>query len=165
MLRPHGGDEVRILSETWRRAPIVLVEDDQNDVFFVRHALDTARIGNPVVACRNAPEAKRALLERFDEDPPALLILDINLSAGETGIDLLRWVRGQAPPIGSTPAMLLTGSDRPGDIDEAQSLGATCFLVKPVTEARLSTAVQALGFVVMTSLSSGQMGFRIIERP
>lgn len=134
-------------------------------MFFVRHALEMAKIGNPVVACRSAATARQVLLEKVDEDAPALIILDINLSTGETGIDLLRWVRTQPPPLGSTPAMLLTGSDRPGDIDEAQSLGATCFLVKPVTEQRLSTAVQTLGFVVMTSLSSGQMGFRIIERP
>lgn len=156
---------MRLLSDTWHRAPIVLVEDNADDVFFVRHALEKAKIGNPVIPCRTVVDAQRVLLSKADDDAPALLILDIDLSSGQTGIDLLRWVRSQPPPLGSTPAMLLTGSDRPRDIDEAQSLGATTFLVKPVTEAQLSTAVQTLGFVIMTSLSSGQMGFRIIERP
>jgi CheY-like chemotaxis protein len=149
----------------WHRAPIVLIEDDADDAFFVKHALEMAKIGNPLIACRNAVEARRVLASSSGVEAPALLILDINLSSGENGIQLLGWVRGQPPPIGSTPAMLLTGSSRPGDIDAAQALGATCFLIKPVTGARLASAVQALGFVIMTSTSSGQTGFRIIERP
>lgn len=155
-----------IAASVWYRSPIVLIEDDDNDVFFVRHALEAARIGNPVIACRSAAEARRVLAARVHADAaPALLILDVNLAVGENGIQLLGWVRGQPPPLGSTPAMLLTGSARPGDVDAAQALGATSVLVKPVTESRLSNAVQALGFVVMTTSSTGETGVRIIERP
>jgi hypothetical protein len=37
------------------------------------------------------------------------------------------------------------------------------FLQKPVTEDSLSGAVQRLGVVVVTNLTTGALGFRIIE--
>ena len=44
-------------------APIVLVEDDANDAFFVRQALEAAQIANPLIEYKGAEETRRALLE------------------------------------------------------------------------------------------------------
>lgn len=147
----------------WRTAPIALVEDDSNDAFFVRHALTEAKIANPVVTFTSAAEARRGCTEPSAKVEPVLFILDFHL-AGESGLDFLRWLRAQEAPMGSTPAMMLTGSDNPAHRDESRALGALHFLQKPVTPDRLAMAVQALGFVIMTSLVSGEMGARIIER-
>lgn len=149
----------------WHRAPIVLVEDDDNDVFFVRDALAKAKILNPLIACRSADEA-RGKLSGVRPVVPALFILDILLAGNETGLDFLQWLRSQPSRLGSTPTMMLTGSDRPEHRDATLELDALFFLQKPVRAAHLTEAIQTLGLVdVATGLVSGEMGFRVIGRP
>lgn len=144
-------------------APIVLVEDDPHDAFFVYQALESARIRNHVVACRDAAEARRVLTREGGSPTPALLILDVHLG-GESGIEFLRWVRSQPDPLGKTPVMMLTSSQRQEHVTEATALGAMWFLSKPVTETQLLEALRELGFAVTTNLASGEIGFRILER-
>jgi CheY-like chemotaxis protein len=139
---------------------IVLLEDDANDAFFVRHSLEKAQIVNPLITFQTGSDARRELGSRLQV--PALFVMDVHLAAGETGIEFLRWLRQQPPPLGSTPVMMLSGSDSPGDRDEALSLGSIYFLQKPVTPTTLTTAVQSLGFVV-TSLT-GVTTERTIQR-
>jgi len=149
----------------WHRSPVVLVEDDANDAVFVQHALADAKIGNPLVVCRTADEARRYVGTAQRERTPALFILDLFLESGETGLDFLGWLRGQTSPIGSTPVIMLTGSDEPKHRKESLDLGALFFLQKPITPDRLVQAVQTLGLAVMTSMVTGDVGFRIIQRP
>ena len=145
-------------------APIILVEDDANDAFFVRHVLETARIQNALKVFASADDARTHLRAQPAMLAPVLVILDLDLAGGETGLDVLSWIRQQAEPLGSTPALVLTGSDRQQDRDESNRLGAMIFLQKPVTEESLTRAVQSLGFVIVSNLTSGQLGLRIIER-
>jgi CheY-like chemotaxis protein len=143
-------------------ASIVLVEDDGNDAFFVRHALDGARIVNPLVQFQTASDARRHFETVGAKEPPALCILDANLAAGESGIDFLSWLRRQSAPLSTTPVMMLTGSSSPQDREQAELLGAVHFLRKPVDEGKLTAAVQSLGFVVMSL--TGFETRRVIER-
>ena len=144
--------------------PIALLEDDPSDAFFVELALKTARIMNPLKIFDSMASMRTFLAGTFADELPALFIVDLHLSGPENGLDFLRWLRQQKSPLGSTPAMMLSGSDRSEDRDESLSLGSMSFLQKPVTETTLTDAVQALGFVIVTSLTSGEVGFRIIER-
>jgi CheY-like chemotaxis protein len=141
--------------------PIVLVEDDANDALFVRQALEAAQITNPLVQFTTAEKARHDVTTFA---PVVLFILDVHLSGNESGIDLLRWLRDQTPPLGQTPAIMLTGSDHPAHGAESNRLGVTAFLRKPVTEATLTDAVRSLGFQIVTSLVSGRMMFRIERR-
>jgi CheY-like chemotaxis protein len=143
--------------------PIVVVDDDPNDVFFIRHALESARIQNPLSVFESA-EGVRAYLGALPAGAgPVLIILDLNLSGNESGLDVLTWIREQPEPLSATPTMMLTGSVRPEDREDCRRRGAVTFLEKPVTEATLTSAVQQLGFViVLTRL--GQAGARVIQR-
>ena len=132
----------------FRAAPIVLLEDDPNDVYFVRRAFEKAHIANPLIRFATAAEARRHFAEPATVAMPALFVIDVSLPGGETGLDLLRWLRQQSAPLGSTPAMVLTVSHSAADRDEAERLGSMLFLHKPVTEEALTTAVQSLGFVI-----------------
>ena len=146
-------------------APIVLVEDDPNDAFFVRHAVEAAQIANPLVEYQSAEQARREITIPGASMAPALFILDVHLLGNESGVDLLRWLREQGDPLlSSTPAIMLTGSDRPEHSTESIRLGATCVLQKPVTEETLINAVQSLGCTVVTSLVSGRMMLRLERR-
>ena len=142
---------------------IILVEDDPNDVFFVRHALEAARIQNPLSVFEGGEQIRAHLASQPKEASPVLIMLDLTLSGGETGLDVLAWIREQSEPLSSTPAMVLTGSRRPEDRLDSRRLGAVTFLEKPVTEGTLSDAAQTLGFVIVHE-RSGQAGARIIKR-
>jgi CheY-like chemotaxis protein len=140
----------------------VLIEDSATDAYFVRHALNMAHVINPLIQFTAAADARAHFADARTFEMPALFVMDVNLEGGETGIDLLRWLRQQRPPLGSTPTMMLTGSADPADRSDALMLGAVYFLSKPVTAATLSGAVQSLGFVI-TSLV-GVTAQRTIQR-
>lgn len=144
-------------------APIVLVEDNDDDAFFVGAALKDAKISNALITVPSAAEARAALLApsrgRLE---PVLFILDVELPGGESGVDFLRWVRQQDEPLASTPAMMLTGTGRAAH-PASRALGSHFYLEKPVSPEQLANAVQALGFVVLTTADSGG-AVRIIER-
>jgi CheY-like chemotaxis protein len=146
----------------YRAAPIVLVEDDPNDARFVRRALDQAHIVNPLLRFATTGEVRRHFDETATFAIPALFVIDVRLPGGETGLDLLRWLRQQPLPLGSTPTMMLSGSRRSADHDEAELLGSMLYLHKPVTEEALTAAVQSLGFVI--SSLTGLSIERTIER-
>lgn len=144
-------------------APIILVEDDPNDAFFVGHALELALIQNPLTVFASAAQV-REQLPYVETLRPVLVILDLNLGGAETGLDVLGWIRERPEPFGSTPALILTGSDRQSDRDESNRLGAMIYLQKPVMEENLTRAAQALGFVIVTNVTSGDLAVRIIQR-
>jgi CheY-like chemotaxis protein len=141
-----------LILESWR-APgrfggggvsIVLLEDDPDDVYFVRRALEGAGIRQPLVVFDTAPAARAYHVNSYPRPAPVLFLIDQQLIGSETGLDFLRWVRHQAPPLGPTPAIMLTASDRPEDRDDAEFLGAIYYLQKPVTHETLAMAVQSL---------------------
>ena len=145
--------------------PIVLVEDDPDDAFFVRRSLQAARIRNQLLVFESATQARGHFKSiATAAERPVLVIIDVHLPGGESGIDFLRWLRSQPSQVGATPAMMLTASERPEDREDSSLLGAMLYLRKPVTEETLTSAVQTLGFVIVTSRFSEKVGFRIIER-
>jgi CheY-like chemotaxis protein len=149
-------------SVTRRIEPIVLMEDDSHDTFFVRHALKKANIVNPLVCFKTAKEARDHFAATSTFAVPALFVVDVNLAGGETGIEFLRWLRQQPSPLGSTPTMMLTGSTRRADRQQAEKLGSIHFLHKPVTEDMLTRAMESLGFLIVSL--TGFTTERTIER-
>jgi DNA-binding response OmpR family regulator len=145
-------------------APIALLEDDANDVFFVRTALQRAGIDNPLTVFSATQEA-RDHFARDAREPlllPTLFIVDVHLNGPESGIDFLRWLRTRSRPLRETPVMMLSGSQDPAHHQETSLLDAVLFLQKPVRPQTLVEAVQALGYVVVTRKDSRV--HRYIER-
>jgi CheY-like chemotaxis protein len=138
------------------------MEDSATDAYFVRHALNAAHVVNPLIQFTTAADARAHFADTSTFALPALFVMDVNLAGGETGIEFLRWLRHQLPPLGATPAMMLSGSVQPEDRSDALVLGAVYFLRKPVTADALSTAVQSLGFVITNRV--GETPQRTIER-
>ena len=123
---------------------IVVLEDEPSDVVLVHRAIEKAAIANPVIAFSTAEQARRYVEGLRPDTLPALFILDGRLQGGESGIAFLRWLRGHRLPLGTTPAVVLTGSQRPDDEDDAAMLGTIYFLHKPVTQQDLTAAVEVL---------------------
>ena len=116
-------------------APILLAEDDENDIFLMGRAFDQAQIPNPLFVVHNGQEAVDYLsgageFARRDKYPmPGLLLLDLKLPWMD-GFDVLKWLRSQKQ-FEKLPVVVLTSSKLQSDIDKSRQLGAYDYRVKP----------------------------------
>jgi len=114
---------------------ILLVEDDENDIFFMKRAFKDAGIFNPLRVSQDGREAMDYLggdgvyADREKFPLPCLALLDLKLPR-VMGLELLKWVREQ-PELTSLVVIIFSSSQVGHDIDMAYQLGANAFLVKP----------------------------------
>ena len=132
---------------------ILLVEDDENDVFFFQRALKKAGMFNPLQVAHDGQEAIDYLrgggefAERAQFPLPGLILLDLKLPF-VMGLDVLKWIREQSGM--ALVVVLLTASGEDADIAAAYRLGANGFLVKPSEASKLEDMVRAInGFWLM----------------
>lgn len=128
--------------------PILLVEDDVNDVFFFRRAMKEADFTHPLRVARDGAEAldyltgKGAFADRAQFPLPCLIVLDLNLPR-QHGLEVLRWIR-ERDPDNTVPVVVLTSSTSERDMIEAYRDGANSYLNKPSSPTELVAVVSAL---------------------
>ena len=116
------------------RPVILLIENDEGDVFLFRRALGKQDFRGTVRVISSIPEAQRYLThcgEFADQQYypcPDLIVADMNLR-GRLGTELLAWMREQ-PDLAKLPFVFLSGSFTPPDRVKATELGADGFYVK-----------------------------------
>jgi CheY-like chemotaxis protein len=126
---------------------ILLVEDEEGDVFFMREALKKAGVPNPLQVASDGQEAidyfkgtgKFANREKFPL--PCLVLLDLKLPR-VMGLEVLKWIRQQ--PEGTTIAVILSSSKEEVDIATAYRLGANGYLVKPSDVSQLTDMAKSI---------------------
>ncbi|MEB3268069.1 MAG: response regulator, partial [Leptolyngbya sp.] len=107
---------------------IVLVEDNPDDEFLARRALQRANIANQILVARNGQEALDLL---FSLDPlPSVVLLDLKLPKVD-GLEVLRQLRGH-PRTRRLPVVILTSSNEERDIVDSYDQGANSYVRKPV---------------------------------
>jgi CheY-like chemotaxis protein len=111
--------------------PIVLVEDDDNDVFLMRLGLKGAGVENELVVLRNGEEAIELLTkcENGVAPIPCLLITDIKMPRVD-GFELLLWLQVH-PHFRDVPKLVMSGSVLEEDLAKSLLLGATAYFTKP----------------------------------
>jgi CheY-like chemotaxis protein len=106
---------------------VLLVEDNPSDVLLIREAIRTSSVPADVTIAYDGDTALRML-----DDPspaPDLIILDLNLPR-VGGLELLQ----RHPPNGEPPPVVVfTSSHGPEERARAMALGASDYIVKPVT--------------------------------
>ncbi len=116
-------------------APILYVEDEENDVLLLKIAFKQAKVDWPLAIAVDGREAVDYLFgsDRFadrEKHPfPHLVLLDLNLPR-LSGLEVLQEVR-QQPQWTALPIIVFSSSDQQSDRDKAQALGATDYIVKP----------------------------------
>jgi CheY-like chemotaxis protein len=117
--------------------PLILLADDQpDDVFFMRIALQKAALPNPLFVARDGQEAVDYLsgdgpyADRKTFPLPSLLLLDLKMSR-LNGFDVLAWLK-EHPEINRFPTVVLSNSDLKADVHKAKELGARDYRVKPL---------------------------------
>jgi CheY-like chemotaxis protein len=127
---------------------ILIVDDNEDDVFAIRRALAKAGIGNPQQIASNGQVAidylsgVGAFADRAKFPLPFIVFLDLKMPFRD-GFEVLEWIR-QRPEFNAIVVVVLTGSDEVRDHQRAYALGARSYLVKPPTPADLAALMQSM---------------------
>lgn len=122
----------------------ILVVDDSKTM---RHVVITElkEIGYEDIIEADCVEKAKPLIMK---DSPQLIISDWNMPGG-SGLDLLRFVRGN-PPTSQTPFIMLTTETDRNKIVEATKAGLQSYLLKPIRKPvlieKLNELAEAYGF-------------------
>jgi len=114
---------------------LLLVEDNEHDVFLMKRALGQAEIRNPLFVVSDGQQAVDYLAGNGDFNDremypfPTLVLLDLKLPF-KSGHEVLAWIRNEAE-LNELVVVILTSSDEPADVNRAYKLGANSYLVKP----------------------------------
>lgn len=114
--------------------PILLAEDEEHDVLFMRMAMKQAGVIHPLAVVKNGQEAIEYLsgcgpfADRQQYPIPRLVLLDLKLPL-VPGLDVLRWIRSQLAYV-ELPVIICSSSDQDSDVENAYLLGATAYIVK-----------------------------------
>ena len=120
---------------------ILLVEDDRVDVMTVKRAFKELGINNPVHHSENG-EAALAFLRQHKDQPPCLILLDLNMPI-MNGIEFLKEAK-QDDALKIIPVVVLTTSK--GDIDKLESFknGVAGYMIKSIDYNKFLDVVAAV---------------------
>jgi CheY-like chemotaxis protein len=128
--------------------PILLAEDNPNDVELTLSALQSLNIANEITVVGDGAEALDYLYRRGSHASspgaqPAVVLLDLKMPRVD-GLEVLRQIRADAG-LRSLPVVILTSSREESDMVRGYQLGANAYVVKPVDFEVFMSAVSKLG--------------------
>ncbi len=128
--------------------PILLVEDNPNDVELTLAALARSHLANEVVVVRDGAEALDYLnrVHAFaSRQPglPAVVMLDLKLPKID-GLQVLDKIK-QTPELRALPVVMVTSSREERDLIQSYQLGVNAYVVKPVSFTEFVQVIQDLG--------------------
>jgi two-component system, response regulator len=127
--------------------PILLVEDNPDDVLLAKRALKKCGIGNAVIVASDGIEALEYLFgdgkSREAGPRPSVILLDLKLPRLD-GMEFLERIKADEGTR-ALPVVILTSSNYERDVNRSTDLGADVYLQKPVDPALLKQALNQVG--------------------
>lgn len=129
--------------------PILLVEDNPDDVDLTLRAFRKNKIGNEIVVARDGVEALDWLYGtgshagRDTTQMPQVVLLDLRLPR-ISGHEVLERIRAE-PRTRRLPVVILTSSTEEEDLVRGYNMGANSYIRKPVDFDQFMEAVRQLG--------------------
>ncbi|HEX8254230.1 MAG TPA: EAL domain-containing protein [Thermoanaerobaculia bacterium] len=120
-----------------KQAVILVLDDDETIGAFVRAAMSEASYRT--VWCSNVADAVAAA----EEERPDIALVDIDLSGGESGWELIRAMRASAVTQ-ATPIVMLTGAADTLNRERSLRMGADRYLIKPVRPETLRRVIDEM---------------------
>ena len=115
--------------------PILIADDDPDDLFFETHLVKRTGTKHSVMAFNDGASVTayltRAWLKQAQGQSqlqPRLLFVDLKLP-GLGGFAFLEWI-AKRPEFSAIHIVVLSGSDEPEDVERAKALGAKRYLAK-----------------------------------
>jgi CheY-like chemotaxis protein len=157
-LRPYG-NEVGYGMDL--RRPILLVEDNEDDIESTRRAFDSAKLSNPLVVARDGVEAIDYLFGsgrhagRDLSVQPVVVLLDLKLPR-LNGLQVLETIRDHDLTAGLR-VVVITSSNDPQDIVTAANLRVDGYMQKPVDFENFVLAAREVGLYWSVASSTAAM--------
>ncbi|WP_250478571.1 MULTISPECIES: response regulator [unclassified Caballeronia] len=128
--------------------PILIVEDNDNDIELTLVALEKAKVANPVDVVRDGVEALdylhcRNAWSQRDDVHPVVVLLDKKLPRLD-GHDVLQRIRGD-DSLRHLSVVMLTSSREEADLVKSYDLGVNAYVVKPVQFSDFMDAIRDVG--------------------
>ena len=143
----------------YTNGPILLVEDDANDIILTQRTLQKNRINNEIVVVRDGLEALDYLFNTGKYAGPLtlmpeLVLLDLQLPKLD-GLQVLELMKSEERTR-RLPVIILTSSGNERDRIDSYGLGAISYIRKPVDFTEFFGAVcqRGLSWLVVNKLSS-----------
>ena len=147
---------------------IIAVDDEADDVFFLRHILQKTSLEHRFQPFGNGEAAVAGLSSIAEQTDafgmPLVCFLDIKMAA-MNGFDVLRWIRNQKS-LDALPVIMFSSSDDPRDVDAARELGAQGYLKKyPSVTAMQTVLEEAREFALLPAPKKSfvQWSYRFVE--
>jgi CheY-like chemotaxis protein len=142
-----------------RPITILMADDDPDDRLFAKEALQESRLANGLHFVEDGEELMDYLSQRgayagpAAAPPPGLILLDLNMPRKD-GREALEEIKAD-PDLRRIPVVVLTTSKAEEDILRSYDLGASSFIIKPVTFESLVDVMKTLA----------RYWFEIVELP
>lgn len=131
-----------------RNLTMLMVDDDPDDFFLVRHALEGKENGVDLRSVEDGEELMDYLRQKGKFEcsdtapPPCLILLDLNMPKMD-GMEALQAIKTD-PSFRHIPVVVFTTSNDTEDILASYRLGASSFIVKPASYERLVSVLASL---------------------
>jgi CheY-like chemotaxis protein len=128
--------------------PLLIVEDNEDDLFLLKRAFERSQVSNPVQSVRTGAELTKYLVgigpyrDRKQYPLPGLIFLDLKLEDMQ-GTDVLRFLAGRKD-LSDIVVIIWTTVMGPRDAVEVRELGIKCCIAKPPTQEALNETVHGL---------------------
>ncbi|CAN5362657.1 response regulator [soil metagenome] len=116
-----------------KQAHILLVEDNEGDIYLTREAVEESKIINKLSVIKNGSDVMDFLHKKktfADAETPDLILLDLNLPK-KNGLEVLAEIKG-SDEFKMIPVVMLTTSSSKTDIAESYKRDVNCFITKPL---------------------------------
>jgi CheY-like chemotaxis protein len=128
--------------------PILLVEDNLNDIELTIGALKRNHLANEIVVARHGGEAldylyRRGSFQGRAQGHPVAVFLDLKMPKVD-GLEVLRQMKNDHT-LRIVPVVMLTSSREEADLVKSYQLGVNAYVVKPVGFQEFVEAVSQLG--------------------
>jgi CheY-like chemotaxis protein len=128
--------------------PILLAEDNPNDLELTLSALHSLNLANEIIVVNDGAQVldflgRRNAFSSRPAVPPAVILLDLKMPRVD-GLEALREIRSD-PEHRMLPIVILTSSREENDLVKGYELGANAYVVKPVDFDQFISAVSQLG--------------------
>ena len=141
--------------------PVLLAEDEEDDVFLMKRAFSVVELSNPLVTVPDGQEAIWYLAgegnyaDRSRHPEPCLLLLDLKMPK-VNGFEVLEWLQGQPQLRDNLPVIVLSSSDQEVDVRRAFELGAHDYYVKAASFERLRELVEKIKRSWLEPIAAGR---------
>ncbi len=131
--------------------PILLVEDDPNDIELIQLALENYNFVNHLDIVTDGEQALNYLIGSTDGEAlrslPQLVLLDLKLPKVD-GIEVLRTIRSH-PRTQDLVVVVMTSSVENQDLNACYELGVNSYIIKPLDFQQFVDVMRQVGFYWM----------------